>query len=319
MAANILLDYSFKFSEVTGVQKADLSYLKNIAIIVKSKTPGGTSPTTQEITKATDAAQYTDAKYLDGIFAGGMNIIKLIICDALDDAKTAMDSTSEFTTLIDDAWTSSEIKSFDPSGYDGVVGAVFGAKSDAEAYVADKNRTAFLDAALPKAYGMYYAFGAMVSGAYWRAKQYLQVVSTNVSTENDLGDAEDLFSKKISFYLGDDQYGKRLGFFGCGGGSGDITAPYISEEIKRIVQSTGVNYLALNEPRNISISRIRLEDALQDKIDEYKLPPYQYLDPEGSNEITLTASNTAFTLNGQLSIKIAEPIWRVAVEARQEV
>jgi len=319
MAANILLDYSFKFSEVTGVQKADLSYLKNIAVIVKTKTPLSSTPQAHEITKAADAAQYTDAKYLSGLFAGGMSIIKLIVCDALDDAKTLMDETNEFTTLIDDEWPLADIKAFDPSLYKGVVGAVFGGKADAEAYAANENRTAFLDDATPKSYGMYYAFGAMVSGVYWRAKQYLQVTSTDVYSVVSLGDAESLFTKRVSFYLGDPKYGKRLGFFGCGGGSGDITAPYIDEEIKRVIQSTGLNYLALNEPRNIPISRILLEDTLQDKVHSYKLPPYQYLDPEGNNEISLTASATAFTLNGSLSTKIAEPIWRVAVEARQEV
>ena len=107
-----------------------------------------------------------------------------------------------------------------------------------------------------------------------------------------------------------------MGFFAAGGFA--ITQPYIDEEIKRVTQSTGVNYLALNQPRNIPISRILLENTLQDKIEEYKLPPYQYLDPTGTNEIKLTTSNESFVLNGEMTTKVAEPIWRVKVEARQE-
>lgn len=320
MAANILLDYAFKFSEVTGTQKADLSYLKNLAVIVKSKTPGGTSPLTHNITSAEDAAQYTNATDLAALFAGGMSIVTLVICDAIADATTALDNTKQYTALIDNEWTVDEAIAFDPTDFKGVIGAVFGDtagdRTKAETYAAGDNRCAFVDATDPKAYGMYYAFAKLLSGAYWRDQQYIQVTSNEVTTIVDLGEAEALFLKKVSFYLGDDQYGKRLGFFGAGGSA--ITQPYVNEEIKRITQSTGVNYLALNQPRNIPISRILLENALQDKIDEYKLPPYQYLDPTGTNEIVLTTSNEAFVLNGQMTTKVAEPIWRVKVEARQE-
>lgn len=316
MAANILLDYAFKFSEVTGTQKADLSYLKNLAVIVKSKTAGGASPSIHEITSAEDAAQYTNATDLAALFAGGMNIVTLIVCDAIGDATSALDSTNQYTALIDNEWTAVEIEGLDVTGFDGVIAAAFGDKTKAETYAAEKNHCAFLDATSPKSYGMYYAFANLLSGTYWRDQQYIQVTSNDVTTVADLGEAETLFTDKISFYLGDDQYGKRLGFFGAGGLA--ITQHYINEEIKRITQSTGVNYLALNQPRNISISRILLENALQDKVDEYKLPPYQYLDPAGINEIVLTTSNEAFVLNGQMTTRVAEPIWRVKVEARQE-
>lgn len=316
MAANILLDYAFKFSEVTGTQKADLSYLKNLAVIVKSKTPGGTSPLIHDITSAEDAVQYTNATDIAALFAGGMNIVTLIVCDDIGDATSALDSTNQYTALIDNEWTVAEIEGLDPTDFKGVIAAVFGDKAKAETYAAKTNHCAFLDATAPKAYGMYYAFAKLLSGVYWRDQQYIQVTSNEVTTVADLGEAEALFTKKISFYLGDDQYGKRLGFLGAG--SFAITQPYVNEEIKRIVQSTGVNYLSLNQPRNIPISRILLENALQDKVDEYKLPPYQYLDPTGTNEIVLTTSNEAFVLNGQMTTKVAEPIWRVKVEARQE-
>lgn len=316
MAANILLDYSFKFSEVTGTQKADLSYLKNLAVIVKSKTDLGGTPESHEITSPEDAVQYTDAASLAALFAGGMSIVTLIACDALNDATSLMDETKQFTALIDDAWPVADIIAFNPTTFKGVVGAAFGDKTNAEPYAAKTNHCAFLDAATPKSYGMYFAFGKMISAVYWRDQQYIQVTSTSVTTVDDLGDAEALFAKKVSFYLGDDQYGKRLGFFGAGGFA--VTHPYIDEEIKRVTQSTGVNYLALNQPRNIPIARILLEGRLEDKLEEYEKPPYLYLDPTGANDITLSTSNEAFTLNGQLTTKVSEPIWRVKVEARQE-
>lgn len=317
MAANILLDYAFKFSEVTGTQKADLSYLKNLAVIVKTKTSLGGTPVTHDVTSPEDASQYTNAASLAALFVGGMNIITLIVCDDLDDATQLLDETKQYTALIDSEWTVSDIEGFAPADFKGVLGAAFGDKTKAETYAVKSKHCAFLDATTPKSYGMYYAFAKLLSGIYWRDQQYIQVSGNDVFTISALGDAEALFSKKVSFYLGDDQYGKRLGFFGAGGFA--ITQPYINEEIKRITQSTGVNYLALNQPRNIPISRILLENTLQDKIDEYKESPYQYLDPTGTNEIKLTTSNEAFVLNGQMTTKVAEPIWRVKVEARQEV
>lgn len=315
MAANILLDYAFKFTEKTGIQKADLSYLKNLAVIVKPKTSGGTA-TTQDVTSETQAKTYTDAESLGAFFSGGLNKITLILSDTLTDAETLLDHTKFYTTCIDDAFNGAEIKAFNPTNYHGIVGAAFGVKADAIAYAATEKRCAFIDAATYTTFGLNFAFAKLLSGVYWRDQQYLATSISTIFAVSAIGDAESYFTDGVSFYLNDDQYGKRLGFFGAGGKA--ITEAYISEEIKRVIQATGVNYLALNQPRNIAISRIRLEDALQEKIDDYGLPPYQYLDLESENDITLTTSSEAFVLNGQLVIDIAEPIWRVKVEALQE-
>lgn len=316
MASNILLDYAFKFTEIKGAQPADLSYLKKVAVVVKAKTSSGADAVVKDVTSPADAVQYTDAENLDALFSGGLSIITLIICENIGDCTTVIDEAKQYTVLIDVEWDAAEIKGLSLGTFKGVVGASFGLQADAEAYAALEKHCAFLDATSPKAYGMYYAFGKLLSGVFWRDQQYVSITSTAVYTVEDLGIAEALFSKKVSFYLGDSQYGKKLGFFGAGGEA--ITVPYINEEMKRIIQSSGVNYLALNQPRNISISRIRLESTLQDVIDGYAEAPYLYLDPDGTNEIILSASNVAFTLNGTLAVKVAEPIWRVAVQARQE-
>lgn len=314
MAANILLDYAFKFTEKTGIKAADLSYLHNLAVIVKPKVSSAAK--TVDVTSATEAATHTDAESLGAFFTGGLNKITLVLADTLDDATPLLDHTKFYTVCIDDAYNSSDVKAYNPTAYLGIIGAAFGVKADAETYAATKNRCAFFDSATYTTYGLNFAFGKLLSGVYWRDQQYVNTSITQIFAVSTIGDAEDLFSKKVSFYLEDKQYGKRLGFFGAGGDA--ITVPYIREEIKRIVQSTGVNYLALNQPRNITLSRIRLEDALQDKIDSYASAPFYYLDDSGLNDIELTASSEAFVLNGQLFIDVAEPIWRVKVEAIQE-
>lgn len=318
MAKNVLLDYAFKFSEVKGIQKADISYLKRLGVIVKAKTATGNKVVFQEVTNVTDAATYTDAKYLAGLFDGGLRSVTLILCDAITDI-TELDHTQQFTVLISDQFSETDKEGFNPTGFKGVVGAAFSDKAKAGTYAATDNRCAFLDSTTTlKSYGLYYAFGKLLSGVYWRDQQYIQVASTDVYSVDSVADAESLFDKKVSFYLSDEQYGKRLGFFAAGGEA--ITWPYIDVEIQKTVQATGVNYIALNQPRNTPFRRIRMESALQKQIDVYIEAPYSYLDPEGENKINIYKSAAkAFTVNGTLSTKDAEPIWRVEVEASQEV
>lgn len=165
--------------------------------------------------------------------------------------------------------------------------------------------------------GSHFAFGKLLSGTYWRDQQYIQAASGSSDwwTATDLGEAESLFDAGVSFWLSDDEYGVRLGFFGVGGNG--ITYPYIKEEIKRIVQSDGVKYLSINQSKKTQTERIRLEDYLNASIKPYLFAPYYYLNPTSTNQIKLYDSNERYILTGQMHTDITDPIWRVKIEAIQ--
>lgn len=316
--AKILLDYSIPFTQVSGVGAVNLSYLKNVAVIATHKTGITGPPVINTITDITQATALTDATDLEALFSGGLNQFYLITCEDLDAVETAgiLDATSHYTALISNTFDQSAISAWTPT-YSGVVSAAFDDNASATAYTAQDKYCAFLDdSGSPRSYGMYYAFAKLLSGTFWRDQQYVEVVSSNVYAVDSLGDANNLFNSRVSFYLDDEEFGKRLGFFAAGGDG--ITAPYIDEEIKRILQSSGTNYLALNQPKNITASRIRLQRRLNGEIGTYIEPPYQYLDDTVENSITVTESNERFVVNGSLSTKVAEPIWRLRVEALQE-
>lgn len=177
------------------------------------------------------------------------------------------------------------------------------------------NRCVFLDTNYNTT-GSHFAFGKLLSGTYWRDQQYIVGENSELWTvATELGEAESLFDARVSFWLGDDEYGTRLGFFGAGGEG--ITYPYVKEEIKKITQSAGLKYLTLNKPRKTQSEIIRLEDNLNDAVSPYTEAPYYYLDGEADNRIKLYKSQERYTVTGQMTTTIGEPIWRVKIEALQ--
>ncbi len=177
------------------------------------------------------------------------------------------------------------------------------------------HRCCFLDLAYNTS-GAHFAFGKLLSAAYWSDQQYIQANADDWWATSQLGEADSLFKDRISFYLSDKQYGTRLAFFAAGGES--ISAPYINRLVELSIQGAGLNYISINHPRNTVSTRINLESRLQDEVDKYMVAPYYYLDPDGDNDVQLYDSEERYFLNGALAIKTAEPIWRVNFQVKQE-
>lgn len=290
------------------------------------------------------------------LFAGGLSSITLLVTDTLANADSLLDDTGFYTFGISTDFTEEESSKFTPTNFSGVVYSVSTQKSKAvkivgenadkrksvkSKYIQESNRAVksrnaddlkslkataeelaklhrrcvFLNAANNDS-GAHYAFGKLLSSVYWGDQQYIPALDSAWAATSKLGEANDLFNKRVSFYLSDARYGTRLAFFAAGGEA--ITEAYIDRYIQLDMQGSGLNYISANFPRKTVTSRIKIEDRLQDVIDKYKQDPYNYLDPAARNEIKLFDSNEMYYLTGMLNIQVAEPIWRIKVQVTQE-
>jgi hypothetical protein len=316
-----------------------------------------TVPYSVEVYNAEEVAEHTANTALLMLFKGGLNAVTLIVTDTLANADALLDKYEFYTVGISEDFTEADATAFVPATYGGVIysvattmaGAVSMADTDkatrqryeniaqtqldkaktAKGAERDKaleeynkatkglastpNRSVFYDADYSTE-SAHFAFGALLSDTYWRDQQYIEAGGDWFACEA-LGEAESLFEARVSFWLADDEYGLRLAFFGVGGEG--ITYPYIKEEIRRVVQSNGLGYLSLNKSKNTASERMRLESTLQSVIDEYALSPYYYLDGGANNDINLFKSNERYTVTGQMQTTVAEPLWRVKIEAIQ--
>ncbi|TON05657.1 hypothetical protein CGH64_25485, partial [Vibrio parahaemolyticus] len=118
--------------------------------------------------------------------------------------------------------------------------------------------TAFLDDAGSYT-GCYEAFGRLLSQAYWRNCQYYVLDSSNpASVVYTVGKADDLFNKRISFFLNGSD-GPTLGFFGNGNAA--ITKAYIDRQAQLKTQEAITSYIQTNEPNNTAVQRVNIEEA----------------------------------------------------------
>lgn len=300
--------------------------------------------------------EHTNNRGVLQAFKGGLSAVRLLVTDTLSNADKILDDSDFFTFGISNDFTEEESSGFAPSVFNGVVYSVASNKTNAlkisEVNISERTaaikkyrnasnkaaqsrssddiktlhlaaeelavlhrRCIFLDTAYNDE-GAHYAFGRLLSSPFWRDQQYTLAPNSSWAAATKLGHANDLFDKKISFYLFDAKYGTRLAFFGAGGES--ITEPYIDRYIQLDMQGAGLNYISANFPRKTASARIKIEDKLQDVIDKYSQKPYEYLDTASENEIKLFDSTEMYYLAGLLNIRVAEPIWRIKVEVTQE-
>ena len=197
----------------------------------------------------------------------------------------------------------------------GVVGVNSDDKDFLETQAVIENRVAFYDIDANGAKNMFYAFGKLLSNpTNWTNQQYITMPFA--ADVNTLGDANDLFDRKISFVLSDDEFGKRLGLFAAGGKA--ITAPYITRNLEIDLQSTALSYISGNQPAYSLKQAALLEDELQKVITgKPGNPGYigrQWIEA-GTVEIRLEQEN--FVASGYINISEPNAMWRIFGEIRQ--
>lgn len=191
---------------------------------------------------------------------------------------------------------------------------VIGVSSDDVDFLEDQavieNRCAFAVDDANGAKNMFFAFGSLLANSLrWLNQQYITMPYAD-DTE-DLGTAENLFDKRISFVLNDDQYGKRLAMFACGGKA--IAAPYILKNLMIDLQSEALTYISGNQPDYTKTEAALMEDELQDIINVRYIDKKQIED--GVVEIKLEQDD--FVASGYINVKPPRALWKLVGELRQ--
>lgn len=312
--ANILLDYAIPFSQVTTLPPPNYGHLHKLAVVVQHDVPGTTADATLVSDPAELPALTAFAPELEGAFDGGLPSITLIRVD---------DVAADLPALID----GKENEFFTLFGHQSVVLADFLAASEGWLGVRGSVSNDPADVDIPKqarvclfgnlgptisSYNPLLAFGSLLSGARWRNQQYMSTTETTglITTK---GICEALFDERVSFWLQDDDNGNRLGFFGAGGES--ITTPYINEEVQLNVQYQMANYVTVNQPFNVAVSRASLARLGNKLVGEYI--DIGYLDPDAQNIVTITDAAETFVVSGALVISPSVALWRVRMDAYQ--
>lgn len=311
---NILLDYFFKIVAIEPTPAASTAFLKQVCILVSPKemvTPG----TITECVTMEEVGALTDNDEAQQLFNAGMTKVLVLPLDTLSDFAAAVvgHESDFFTVLVSsdfaDADIDDEEDGLDLGQFAGVVGIASDDDTKNATRAALTNYVAFHTTSTNKAKNMFYAFGKMLSNTLnWRNQQYISMpVADDVDTN---GDADSLFDDRISFVLNDDQYGKRLAFFGVGGKA--IIAPYVKKNLAIDMQSAALTYVSANQPQFTKKEAALLEDELKKVIQSYI--DRNWIEA-GTVEISLVENN--FVAAGEINITEPSAMWRISAEILQ--
>jgi hypothetical protein len=238
--------------------------------------------------------------------------------------KTAIDASEDATALIlatiEDGEGSTAQAAFAEDNLEngaaiefGTWGGIIGVSSDNLEFLENQavitKRTAFFGNSTNKAKNMFFAFGKLLSGRDWENQQYIEMpFDDGINTQ---AEAENLYDNKISFVLSSEEFGKRLSLFTNNRKA--IIAPYIFEWFQLSLQSWGVQYIALNQPKYTLREASLLQDYLEEKAEERFVATeiVEFL----SVKITLVEDN--FMANGDVVISEPKALWRVTAKIQQ--
>jgi hypothetical protein len=271
---------------------------------------------TAEVVEVTDPTQLAletiYASEIQGVFDGGLNKVTLIKVDELSQLPDVIaEQENEYFTLF--CHPIFDLQDFDLASlsWEGVKGGVT-VDTEAELQNTGKFSVFLHNVGVANAYNPLRAFGELLSAAIWRNQQY-SATPQSAGVVTTLGQAESLFDDRFSFWLSDDDYGNRLGFFVAGGKS--ITTPYIAKELETLLQADTTNYLTVAQPFNIALNRAQLEMIGGKRITQFI--DLGYLDGDGVNDYSVTDSNETYVVNGTLATTESVALWRVRVDAYQ--
>ncbi|CAH1521278.1 conserved hypothetical protein [Vibrio owensii] len=261
----------------------------------------------------TTIANYTDNAEVPRFFVGGLEkVYLLMLASEVDPDETEaidFDPTDYLTLCFSTDVDITTAESINFADFTGVRVYANGDKAKVEELSATD--TAFLDD--NSAYsGAFEQIGNLLSKVYWRNCQYNVLEGTNPTTTiKTVGEGNDLFNKRVSFFLNGAD-GPTLGFFGNAGNA--ITKKYIWHLIRLEVQQAITAYIQTNEPNNTAVQRINIEEEAMSVIEKYEGEPYFYLDSDKNNYVSIFKSNEQYVVYGKSELKDAEPIWLTKIE-----
>ncbi|WP_165312986.1 hypothetical protein [Vibrio ziniensis] len=264
----------------------------------------------------TTVENYTDNKEVAYLMTGGLEKFYLLMLASEVDPENAeaidFDPTDYFTLCFSTDVDIADAQNLSFADFSGVRAFVTTDKAQAEELA--QTDTVFFDE-YGSYTGCYEAFGRLLSLPFWRNCQYYVLDSTNTATTiKTVGEADDLFNKRISFFLNGSD-GATLGFFGNGNAA--ITKAYVDRLARLKTQEAITGYIQVNTPNNTSVQRVNIEESAAAVITEYESYPFFYLDSDVDNFINITKSDEQYVVAGKAAIKDAEPIWRANIEVTE--
>jgi hypothetical protein len=303
----ILLDYFFPITAITPTAQASTSFLKQVLVLVKPKV--GVPANIVSATSMSTVTPLTDNTEITQLFNAGMSRVFVLPKADLDLDTILAGASDFFTILVSSDFSAAEITAADFGVFKGVVGVSNTDETFLTTQAAIENRVAFHSTSTNKAKNMFYAFGKLLSNALaWRNQQYIAMPFADDIDE--LGEANNLFDKKISFVISDSEYGQRLGLFTVGGKA--IVAPYIERNLTIDMQSQALSYISANQPNYTLKHAALIEDELDKVVKAYVADD---LIEFGDVQVTLEEDN--FVAAGKILITEPKALWRIFAEMRQ--
>jgi hypothetical protein len=309
--SDILLNYVLNITENIPTPAADTSFLKRAVVVCKPIT--GVANGFYTITNRQQFQDYTANTSVYSLFDGGLNIVYLVtIGDLANLGNMLADKLDDFyTILISEDYTTAELDTLDVGAFEGVVGYTFNDEALAKEYVTTEKRVGFYGLAENGSKNMMFAFGSLLSVNTWTNQQYIQCpVSDGIV---DIGTCELYFADRVSFVLTSKQYGNRLAFFSAGKKA--ITEPYLKREIEIKLQSSALNYIALNKPTYTPKQATLLGAYLYDRV----INQYIINNLLEWGEITITLDPTGnYEATGVIRIPEPKALWRILATLTEE-
>lgn len=313
-AASILRDYVVKFSITETIAEPSTAWVKKIGVVVK----GGASDEEgiYECLNRASISTYTSLTTLSRLFDAGQTSIFIIRVQTLDKVKDLYKSGRFWTMIFSEDWLDAEvINTLEQTGFgdfDGVMAKMF--------VLSATNQNSYMEVARTKEnfccfatkntanvnYGnIYYAFGSLLAQNDLDNRQYESMPVDDGIFE--LGLAENLFEKRISFVTTDTDYGTRLSFFAIQ--NTPIISPYIDKLLRLDIQAGLVTATNLYKP-NKTISAVKkVEDYIKANVID------TYINPDVIPTITfkLSLSNDTWFARGIVQYPPLEAIWRYKI------
>lgn len=191
--------------------------------------------------------------------------------------------------------------------FDGVVGVASDDTDFLEDQAVISKRNAFFKKVANGAKNMLYAFGKLLSNQVnWLNQQYIAMPFGD--DVDELGEANSLFDKKISFVIEDDEFGKRLGLFAAGMKA--IVAPYILKNLRIDLQSAALSWIGLNQPQYTIKEAALLEARLQEDV----INSYIARGWIASGTISISLQQDNFVASGSIEVPTPKALWKVVSE-----
>lgn len=246
------------------------------------------------------------------LFTGGLNRIYKMGLSDLTQFKNYYQAGKFWTAIFAEEWTDQEVMNniSNLGEFDGVCARMFKVDNEAEnAYMnvalGLDNFIAFAtmqDGETIDASNMYRALGELLSLENLDNRQYQSMpISDNIS---NLGIADLLFDKRVSFVISDADYQYRLAGFFCS--KKPVIDPYITKLFKLDLQDAALVATNLYKPNMTHSAVANVQDYLYQKV------VLKYIDPNVIPSITLNVeyNDEGWVALGTITMSQIRALWR---------